>query len=631
MEAHDYIAGPNGLCDVCGKSRKDCSSASEVYITGQPETAVGTQINKAILFFEQIPENCRVQQICCSKFNTFILSTTGQVFSWGDTTNALGRALEKRDDSKIPKLIYDLRSRFIVSIAAGESHVLALDNDKFIWCWGFNKFGQLGLGDTNDRNLPTKLEFISEIVRIAAGPNFSYGISQNGVVYAWGDNRNFQLGVMVDDKGAKQVRFLVPREIENHPWDKTTEIEVVGGRGNNFFYRSNMGGSMNSNITGGSGVSKSEARKIKLENEDLKRRVDLLTKKVAILEEELYSQNAEKNPEFAQGPDTALQEMQAMIRKNLSHMSTLETELNNKDTDIMRLTKEIEEIETSLHDLEQKEAEYWTEIEHRENDIRKLLAKEDKNTVKILEIKNKRDSLHEIVKSIESTKSTFYSDLTIKQDLLEKLSDEKKSMVADLAESQKKEIIYKQMIGSREKELKLLFYNRKQDNIENDLIAIINMHEAVKETALEIISKSIEATNVNEYVATSNALLRRILSEIESLKRPGKSSIVKALNNIWGILEDDIAMRLKLNDYTQGLLFHTAERISDYNDVMGIQAYDNRSPFMKKVDFIKHVFNKGSVNYTPEEIQKEEIIEEKKTKQRRGRSRRAQRNRWLCF
>lgn len=149
-----------------------------------------------------------------------------------------------------------------------------------------------------------------------------------------------------------------------------------------------------------------------------------------------------------------------------------------------------------------------------------------------MEIKNKRDSLHELIKSIESTKSAFYADLTTKQDLLEKMSDEKKSMIIDLSESQKKEIIYKQMIGSREKELKFSFFNKKQDDIEHELIAILNMHEAVKETSLEIISKALEATNVSEYLGTSNNLLKRIKTEIESLKRPGGNSLVKTLNNI---------------------------------------------------------------------------------------------------
>ena len=88
MEQHDFIAGPNGICEVCGKLRKDCQTSSEVYITGIPESS-GIQVNKAIIFFEQIPESCKVLQICCSKYNTFILTYTGQIYSWGETTNAL--------------------------------------------------------------------------------------------------------------------------------------------------------------------------------------------------------------------------------------------------------------------------------------------------------------------------------------------------------------------------------------------------------------------------------------------------------------------------------------------------------------------------------------------------------------
>ena len=80
MESHEFVAGPNGLCDKCGKPKKDCVFSNDIYITGLPEVS-GLQVNKAIIFFEQIPGNCKAQQISCTKFNTFLLSTAGNIFS----------------------------------------------------------------------------------------------------------------------------------------------------------------------------------------------------------------------------------------------------------------------------------------------------------------------------------------------------------------------------------------------------------------------------------------------------------------------------------------------------------------------------------------------------------------------
>ena len=42
-------------------------------------------------------------------------------------------------------------------VAAGDGHTVALTEDGVLWVWGYGRFGQLGLGDTNDRLVPTRL------------------------------------------------------------------------------------------------------------------------------------------------------------------------------------------------------------------------------------------------------------------------------------------------------------------------------------------------------------------------------------------------------------------------------------------------------------------------------------------
>jgi len=37
-----------------------------------------------------------------------------------------------------------------MAISAGNFHCLALDKDGYVWGWGSNEFGQLGLGDDPD-------------------------------------------------------------------------------------------------------------------------------------------------------------------------------------------------------------------------------------------------------------------------------------------------------------------------------------------------------------------------------------------------------------------------------------------------------------------------------------------------
>ena len=591
MEQHDFIAGPNGFCEVCSKTRKECVLTSEIYITGLPE-AVGMQVNKAIIFFEQIPESCKAQQISCTKFNTFILSTSGHVFSWGETTNALGRVLEKRDDAKIPKQIYELRNSYIVSLACGESHVLALDYTKNIWSWGFNKFGQLGHGDASDRNLPQMIESIKGIVKVAAAANFSYGVSENGRVYAWGDNKNFQLGQMVDEDGAKQSRFLRPKLIENSPWDKTANIEVGGGNGNNFFFKSQNKGKQ------GGGASKIELQRCKLENEELKRRLEFLTKKIAILEEELYKNNPDLNPQYGLTQDTALQEMQALLKRNTQKIEETERNVRDYDEEILIVSKEVEEIEKIITDLDAKEAMYWDEIEEKDNDLNKLQGKKGKEASKISDLKNKRENLQDFIKTIENTRSTYYADLNNKQDLLEDSTNNKTSACTELIELQKRDVLYKMMISSRDRELQYTFFDKKQENVDHNIISVLKIHEALKETSLDCIAKSIISSSVTQFIATSNQLLDRIKSEIISLKHNAKKSPFKSLASLWEILEDNISLRLQINNYTEGLLMQTANQLYDYHD----SAVDRESKmYISAIEYAKQVLHLGNLKTKDED------------------------------
>ena len=57
----------------------------------------------------------------------------------------------------LPGLVTPLKSRFIVSVACGDFHTLALEQNGHLWAWGggvnasFNK-GQCGLG--HNENVP---------------------------------------------------------------------------------------------------------------------------------------------------------------------------------------------------------------------------------------------------------------------------------------------------------------------------------------------------------------------------------------------------------------------------------------------------------------------------------------------
>ena len=50
-----------------------------------------------------------------------------------------------------PGLVQGLRGKRIVQIASGNQHSLALDEDGYVYAWGFAGYSRLGLEDQKDR------------------------------------------------------------------------------------------------------------------------------------------------------------------------------------------------------------------------------------------------------------------------------------------------------------------------------------------------------------------------------------------------------------------------------------------------------------------------------------------------
>ena len=87
------------------------------------------------------------------------------------------------------------------AVSAGWDHSLALSTTGTVWSWGYNFWGQLGLG-TQGPGDPARLTPFpvnsfppgTVITAIAAGADFSLALDSTGAVWAWGANGFGQLG-----------------------------------------------------------------------------------------------------------------------------------------------------------------------------------------------------------------------------------------------------------------------------------------------------------------------------------------------------------------------------------------------------------------------------------------------------
>jgi alpha-tubulin suppressor-like RCC1 family protein len=92
----------------------------------------------------------------------------------------------------------------IIAIAAGGGHSLFLKSNGSLWAIGWNAYGQLGDGTTDNGNYETNQPeqiVASNVTAVAAGLNHSLFLMSNGSLWAMGDNSSGQLGDSTTDNG----------------------------------------------------------------------------------------------------------------------------------------------------------------------------------------------------------------------------------------------------------------------------------------------------------------------------------------------------------------------------------------------------------------------------------------------
>jgi len=71
-----------------------------------------------------------------------------------------------------------------VAVSAGGQHSLGLRSDGTLWAWGYNAYGQLGLGGTADGWTPARVGSATNWVAVSGGQYHSLGLRSDGTLWA---------------------------------------------------------------------------------------------------------------------------------------------------------------------------------------------------------------------------------------------------------------------------------------------------------------------------------------------------------------------------------------------------------------------------------------------------------------
>jgi len=130
--------------------------------------------------------------------HSLALKSDGTVYSWGwNAYGQLGIGTYGTADPYRTTPVQVSGLSGVKAVSAGGGFSLALKADGTVWAWGTGGGGQLGDGETNGghySSTPVRVSGLTNVTAISAGIDHSLALKSDGTLWAWGENQNGELG-----------------------------------------------------------------------------------------------------------------------------------------------------------------------------------------------------------------------------------------------------------------------------------------------------------------------------------------------------------------------------------------------------------------------------------------------------
>ena len=210
-----WISGDNTYGQLGNKT-----NTSTTYITKFGTSQINLNARNEYI---KINESMDIDVLEASSFNVFIQDAIDQSdWTWSSsnegvatidengvvTGKGVGRTTITGKNSKnglkakaIINVYRDVEGAITVpQVEIGEGFTVVLKEDGTVWTTGKNNYGQLGVGDTTNRNIPVQVKidediYLTNVRKISTGAENTVAMTADGEVYTWGINDVGQLGV----------------------------------------------------------------------------------------------------------------------------------------------------------------------------------------------------------------------------------------------------------------------------------------------------------------------------------------------------------------------------------------------------------------------------------------------------
>ncbi|KAM4711214.1 retinitis pigmentosa GTPase regulator b [Anableps anableps] len=149
------------------------------------------------------------QMIACGDEHTALITENRKLFMFG--SNNWGQlGLGSKQTVQKPTCVKALKSEKVQLVACGRNHTLISTERGHVYACGGNGEGQLGLGDCEERTTFQRIKFFESqgpVRMLAAGSNTSAALTASGKLFMWGENTEGQIGL------GKRSQASSPQEV----------------------------------------------------------------------------------------------------------------------------------------------------------------------------------------------------------------------------------------------------------------------------------------------------------------------------------------------------------------------------------------------------------------------------------